>query len=78
MNQSREMHNRQIMCVLPRLPWDCVAAIERLPVLHYSVDFIFCPLGSWVSLWNFEIIRGSLTKPKWPKLASLAQEMSTL
>ena len=21
--------------------WDCVAAIERLPVLHYSVDFIF-------------------------------------
>ena len=21
--------------------WDCVAAVERLPDLHYSVDFIF-------------------------------------
>ena len=21
--------------------WDCVAAVERLPALHYSVDFIF-------------------------------------
>ena len=29
---------------------DCVAAVERLPALHYSVDFISCPLGSWVSL----------------------------
>ena len=27
---------------------DCVAAVERLPALHYSVDFISCPLGSWV------------------------------
>ena len=26
------------------------------------------PLGSWVSLWNFETIRGSLMKPKWQKL----------
>ena len=26
--------------------WDCVAAVERLPALHYSVDFISCPLGS--------------------------------
>ena len=23
--------------------------------------------------WNFETIRGSLMRPKWPKLASLAQ-----
>ena len=37
-----------------------------------------CPLGSWVSLWNFETIRGSLMKPKWQKLASLAQEICTL
>ena len=43
--------------------WDCVAAVERLPALHYSVDLISCPLGSWVSLWNFETIRGSLMKP---------------
>ena len=21
--------------------WDCVAAVERLPALYYSVDFIF-------------------------------------
>ena len=54
--------------------WDCVAAVERHPALHYSVEFIFCPLGSWVSLWNFETIRGSLMTPKWQKLASLAQE----
>ena len=25
--------------------WDCVAAVERLSVLHYSVDFIFMPFG---------------------------------
>ena len=58
--------------------WDCVAAVERLPALHYSVDLFSCPLGSWVSLWNFETIRGSLMKPKWQKLASLAQEICTL
>ena len=58
--------------------WDCVAAVERLPVLHYSVDFISCPLGLWVSLLNFETIRGSLMKPNWQKLASLAHEICTL
>ena len=25
--------------------WDCVAAVERLPVLHYSVDFIVLSFG---------------------------------
>ena len=25
--------------------WDCVAAVERLPTLHYSVDFIFLVFG---------------------------------
>ena len=25
--------------------WDCVAAVERLPALHYSVDFIFFSFG---------------------------------
>ena len=25
--------------------WDFVAAVERLPVLHYSVDFIFLSFG---------------------------------
>ena len=28
--------------------WDCVAAVERLPALHYSVDFIFL---SFVIMW---------------------------
>ena len=32
----------------------------------------------WVSLWDFETIRWSLMKPKWQKLASLAQEICTL
>ena len=27
------------------LYWDCVAAVERLPALHYSVDFIFLSFG---------------------------------
>ena len=56
--------------------WDCVAVVERLHALHYSVDFISCPLGSWVSLWNFETFRGSLMRPKWQKLASLAQKVA--
>ena len=25
--------------------WDCVAAVERLPALHYIVDFIFLSYG---------------------------------
>ena len=36
--------------------WDCVAAVERLPALHYSVDFIFLSFGIMgfiVGLWNY-------------------------
>ena len=58
--------------------WDCVAAAERLPALHYSVDFIFLSFGIMGSLWNFENIKGSLMKPKWQKLACLPQEICTL
>ena len=25
--------------------WDCMATVERLPALHYSVDFIFLSFG---------------------------------
>ena len=25
--------------------WDCVAVVECLPALHYSVDFIFLSVG---------------------------------
>ena len=50
-----------------------IVACNMLAKLLFS-----CPLGSWVSLWNFETIRGSLMKPKWQKIASLAQEVCTL
>ena len=36
--------------------WDCMAAVERLPALHYSVDFIFLSFGIMgfiVELWNY-------------------------
>ena len=33
--------------------WDCVAAVERLPTLHYSVDFIFLSFGIMVFIVEF-------------------------
>ena len=73
---------------------DCFAPIRFINiasltlVCHGSfVDYLFqadhgllfsYPLGSWDLLWKFETIRGSLMKPKWQKLASLAQEICTL
>ena len=53
----------------------CQAA--HIKLITYLLLFS-CPLGSLVSLWNFETIRGSLMKPKWQTLASLAQEICTL
>ena len=47
-------------------------------LLSGGLTLFSCPLGSWVSLWNFETIRGSLMKPNWQKLASLVQEICTL
>ena len=58
--------------------WDCMAAVERLPALHYSVDFIFLSFGIMGFIVEFETMRGSLIMPKWQKLASLAQEICTL
>ena len=55
-----------------------MAAVERLPAVNYSVDFFVLSLRSWVSLWNFETVRGSLITPEWQNLASLAQEICTL
>ena len=75
---SKGSHFKNIFYFTTAGDWGCVAALERLPVLHYSVDFIYCPLGSWVSLSNFETIRGSLMKPKWQKLASMVQKICTL
>ena len=58
--------------------WDCVAAVERLPALYFSVDFIFLSYGIMGFTVELETIRGSLMKPKWQKLASLAQEICAL
>ena len=55
-----------------------MAAVERLPAFHYSVDFIFLSFGIMGFIVEFETIRGSLMKPKWQKLASLAQKICTL
>ena len=57
--------------------WDCVAAVEPLPALHYSVDLFSCPFGSRVSFGNFGIIIRSLMRPKWSKVASLAKKTCT-
>ena len=46
-------------------------AVERLPVIHSSVDFIFLSFGSWILLLNFETVTGSIMRPKCPKLANL-------
>ena len=40
--------------------WDCVAAVERLPVLHYSVDFIFLSFGimGFIMELNLKLLEG--------------------
>ena len=43
---------------------DYVAAVERLPALHYSVDFIFLPFGIMGFIVEHEPIRGSLMRHK--------------
>ena len=40
--------NLSNMCFTTAGDWDCVAAEERLPALHYSVDFIFLSFGIMV------------------------------
>ena len=59
---SKGHHFKNIFDFTTAGDWDRVAVVERLHALHYSVDFISCPLGSLVSLWNSEIIRGSLMR----------------
>ena len=57
---------------------DCVAALERLSTLHYSINLIFLSFGIIGLIVELLTIRGSLMRPKWPKLASLAQKIYTL
>ena len=56
-----------------------MAVVERLPALHYSVDFIFLSFGIMGSIVELKkTIRGSLMRPKWPKLASPTKIICTL
>ena len=52
-----------------------MAAIERPPALDYSVDFIFFPFGSSISLLNFEYHRHSELIVKYKtRLKTLLQQ----
>ena len=55
-----------------------MAAVVRLPAFTIVLILFSCPLESWIPLWNFETIGGSLMRSKWLKLASLALIISTL
>ena len=39
------LHSQNIFDFTTAGDWDCVAVVERLPALHYSVDFIFLSFG---------------------------------
>ena len=36
---------KNIFDIISHGDWDCVAAVERLPAIHYSIDFIFLSFG---------------------------------
>ena len=42
---SKGYPSKSIFYVTTADGWDCVAAVERLPALHYSADFIFLSFG---------------------------------
>ena len=44
-NETSAMPFKNIFDFTTAGDWDCVAAVERLPALHYSVDFIFLSFG---------------------------------
>ena len=53
---SKGYHFKNIFDFTTARDWECVAAVERLPTLHYSVDFIFLSFGIMgfiVELWNY-------------------------
>ena len=41
----KEYHFKNIFDFTTAGDWDCVAAVERLPALHYNVDIIFLSFG---------------------------------
>ena len=53
---SKDNHLKNIFDFTTACDWECAAAGDRLPALHYSVDFTF--LSFWimpfiVELWNY-------------------------
>ena len=42
---SKGYHFMNIFDFTTTCDWDWLAAVERLPALHYSVDFIFLSFG---------------------------------
>ena len=38
--------------------WDCVAAVERLPALHYRGDFIFLSFGIMGHCGTLKLLEG--------------------
>ena len=53
---SKGYHFKNIFDFTTAGDWDCVAAVERLPALQYSVDFIFLSfeiMGFIVELWSY-------------------------
>ena len=42
---SKGYHFKTIFGFTTAGDWDSAAAVERLPALHYSVDFIFLSFG---------------------------------
>ena len=60
--------------------YSLVASTEPSPIKNHlcKLCHILILLESLVSFGNFEIIRGSLMRPNWPKLASLPQKTCTL
>ena len=55
---SKGYHFKNIFDLTTAGDWDCVAAVERLPVLHYSVDFIFLSFGNMGFIVKLKLIKG--------------------
>ena len=51
-----------------------MVAVDPLLALYYNVDFIML---FWNQRFHFGMIRGSLMRQKWLKLARLAQQQCT-
>ena len=53
-----------------------ISCIKKVAV--YLIEANICLLESWILLWNFATIIGSLMRPKWLKLGSLVHNVYKL